>query len=107
MPFSNGNAQWVFAATALLSGIISGQMLAIGIANWAARGLPEVSWTLRFQLENKLFTKTMATLFNRANGGHHRLAVSCAGSCVHLYGRLRFFYGPRSCDHHGIQRANQ
>jgi uncharacterized membrane protein len=59
MPFSNGNAQWVFAATALLSGIISGQMLAIGIANWAARGLPEVSWTLRFQLENKLFTKTM------------------------------------------------
>jgi uncharacterized membrane protein len=59
MPFSNEITQWVLAATALLSGIISGQMLAIGIANWAARGLPEVSWTLRFQLENKLFTKTM------------------------------------------------
>ena len=51
--------QWILVATALLSGLISGQMLAIGIANWAARSLPEMSWTLRFQLENKLFTKTM------------------------------------------------
>jgi hypothetical protein len=51
--------QWVLVATALLSGLISGQMLAIGIANWAARGSPEISWTLRFQLENKSFTKTM------------------------------------------------
>jgi uncharacterized membrane protein len=59
MPLASGITQWVLAATALLSGIISGQMLAIGIANWAARGLPEMSWTLRFQLENKLFTKTM------------------------------------------------
>ena len=59
MLFTSDIAQWVLAATALLSGIISGQMLAIGIANWAARGLPEMSWTLRFQLENKLFTKTM------------------------------------------------
>ena len=40
-------------------GIIAGQMLAIGIANYAARGLPETSWTLRFQSENDLFAKTM------------------------------------------------
>jgi hypothetical protein len=45
MPSFNEISQWVMAGTALLSGIISGQMLAIGIANWAARGLPEVSWT--------------------------------------------------------------
>jgi uncharacterized membrane protein len=40
-------------------GLIAGQMLAIGIANYAARGLSETSWTLRFQLENDLFAKTM------------------------------------------------
>jgi hypothetical protein len=40
-------------------GLIAGQMLAIGIANYAARGLPETSWTLRFQSENDLFAKTM------------------------------------------------
>ena len=40
-------------------GLIAGQMLAIGIANYAARGLPETSWTLRFQSENNLFAKTM------------------------------------------------
>jgi uncharacterized membrane protein len=53
----------VFHAVAALSvfavGLIAGQMLAIGIANYAARGLPETSWTLRFQSENDLFTKTM------------------------------------------------
>jgi len=59
MLLKNDITQWVLVATALLSGLISGQMLAIGIANWAARGLPEMSWTLRFQLENQLFTKTM------------------------------------------------
>ena len=40
-------------------GLIAGQMLAIGIANYAARVLPETSWTLRFQSENNLFAKTM------------------------------------------------
>jgi len=40
-------------------GLIAGQMLAIGIANYAARGLPETSWTLRFQSENDLLAKTM------------------------------------------------
>lgn len=40
-------------------GLIAGQMLAIGIADYAVRGLPEESWTLRFQQENDLYTKTM------------------------------------------------
>ena len=40
-------------------GLIAGQMLAIAIANYAARDLPETSWTLRFQVENALFTRTM------------------------------------------------
>jgi uncharacterized membrane protein len=43
----------------ILAGLIAGQMLAVGLANHAARSLPETSWTLRFQAENKLFTKTM------------------------------------------------
>jgi hypothetical protein len=33
-------------------------MLAIVLANHAARELPETTWTLRFQVEDKLFTKT-------------------------------------------------
>lgn len=41
------------------SGLISGQMVAIALANYADRGQPEASWTQRFQLENALFTKTM------------------------------------------------
>ena len=53
----------VFHAVAIFSvfavGLIAGQMLAISIANYAARGLPETSWTLRFQSENDLFAKTM------------------------------------------------
>ena len=59
MFLENDILQWVLVAAALLSGLISGQMLAIAIANWAARDLPEMRWTLRFQVENKLFTKTM------------------------------------------------
>ena len=41
------------------SGLIAGQMLAIGLANQANRGQPEAEWTRRFQFENALFTKTM------------------------------------------------
>lgn len=50
---------FVLLLSMLAAGIIAGMMLSIAIANYAARGLPEESWTLRFQLENKLFTKTM------------------------------------------------
>jgi uncharacterized membrane protein len=49
----------ITAISALLSGLIAGQMLAIALANHAARELPETTWTLRFQVEDKLFTKTM------------------------------------------------
>jgi hypothetical protein len=49
----------VAVISVILTGLIAGQMLAIGLANRAARNLPEISWTLRFQAENKLFTKTM------------------------------------------------
>jgi uncharacterized membrane protein len=52
-----GHAVAIFSVFAV--GLLAGQMLAIGIANYAARGLPEMSWTLRFQSENALFTKTM------------------------------------------------
>lgn len=46
----------------VLSGLISGQMLAIGLANQAALALTETTWTLRFQAENNLFSKTMPPL---------------------------------------------
>jgi hypothetical protein len=46
----------------LASGLLAGMMLGIFIAGYAARGLPEESWTRRFQLENRLFTKTMPPL---------------------------------------------
>jgi len=49
----------VAATSVILAGLIAGQMLAIALANHAALSLPENSWTLRFQVENKLFTKTM------------------------------------------------
>jgi len=49
----------VTVASVILAGLIAGQMLAIALANQAALSLPETSWTLRFQAENKLFTKTM------------------------------------------------
>jgi uncharacterized membrane protein len=49
----------VTAISVIFSGLIAGQMLAIALANYAARNLPETAWTLRFQVENKLFTKTM------------------------------------------------
>jgi hypothetical protein len=58
--FQNNTLQWVLVAAALLSGLISGQVLAI--ANWAARDLHEMSWKVRFQVENKLFAKTMPPL---------------------------------------------
>jgi Domain of unknown function (DUF1772) len=49
----------VAVISVILTGLMAGQMLAIALANHAARSLPETSWTLRFQAENKLFTKTM------------------------------------------------
>ena len=49
----------VTAVSVILGGLMAGQMLAIALANHAARKLPETSWTLRFQVEDKLFTKTM------------------------------------------------
>ena len=49
----------VTTISVILGGLMAGQMLAIALANHAARKLPETSWTLRFQVEDKLFTKTM------------------------------------------------
>jgi hypothetical protein len=49
----------VVVTSVILAGLIAGQMLAIALASRAALTLPETSWTLRFQAENKLFTKTM------------------------------------------------
>jgi uncharacterized membrane protein len=41
------------------SGLIAGQMLAIALSNHADKGQPASEWVRRFQLENRLFTRTM------------------------------------------------
>jgi hypothetical protein len=47
----------------VLVGLVAGLLLGTGMAAWTARGLPESSWTMRFQLEDALFAKTMPPLF--------------------------------------------
>jgi len=56
---SDIGASAIAAISVISSGLIAGQMLAIAIANHAARKMPEMSWTSRFQIENELFSKTM------------------------------------------------
>jgi hypothetical protein len=106
MILKNDILQLVLFATALLSGLISGQMLAIALANWAARDLPELSWTLRFQVENKLFTKTMPPSLMAPTAGTIGTLFFFAESCVLVYGRIRLLYGRRSCNNFGMQCAH-
>ncbi len=51
----------VFSVVAI--GMMSGLMLATGLAGYADRALPETSWTLRFQREDALFAKVMPPFF--------------------------------------------
>ncbi len=51
----------VFSVVAI--GMMSGLMLATGLAGYAVRALPETSWTLRFQREDALFAKVMPPFF--------------------------------------------
>jgi uncharacterized membrane protein len=51
----------VFSVVAI--GMMSGLMLASGLAGYADRALPETSWTLRFQREDALFAKVMPPFF--------------------------------------------
>ncbi len=70
-------------------GILSGILVGTGLAAFTARGLPEQSWVLRFQLEDHLFAKAMppvmlstllaligAALLAR---GHSRLLLGASG----------------------------
>lgn len=43
-------------------GLLSGIMVGTGLAGVTARALPEASWVLRFQLEDRLFAKAMPPL---------------------------------------------
>ena len=53
-------------ATALIAtlgvGVLAGILIGTGLAEYTAKGLPEISWTLRFQLEDRLFAKAMPPL---------------------------------------------
>jgi hypothetical protein len=67
----------------VLSGLISGQMLAIALANQAAQTLPEKIWTLRFQVENALFSKTMPAFLLLPLLGLVALAFVCESQQTH------------------------
>ena len=43
-------------------GLLSGIMVGTGLALFTARALPEASWVMRFQLEDRLFAKAMPPL---------------------------------------------
>ena len=43
-------------------GVLAGILIGTGLAGYTARGLPEISWTLQFQLEDRLFAKAMPPL---------------------------------------------
>jgi len=47
----------------VLIGLLAGLLVGTGLANLTAKGLPEASWTLRFQMEDALFAKAMPPLF--------------------------------------------
>lgn len=47
----------------ILIGLIVELLLGAGMAMYMARSLPETSWTLRFQLEDALFSKAMPPFF--------------------------------------------
>jgi hypothetical protein len=57
------NVKIVAGFAVVLVGLVAGLLLGTGMAAWTARGLPESSWTMRFQLEDALFAKTMPPLF--------------------------------------------
>jgi uncharacterized membrane protein len=46
----------------LCVGVLAGILVGTGLTEYTAKGLPEISWTLRFQLEDHLFAKAMPPL---------------------------------------------
>ena len=83
-----------FVAIVSLSalGLLAGMMLGIVIAGYAARGLPEESWTRRFQLEEPLVHEDDAPIPNAAAAlevaieSHARAIGGSAGAPVLLGG---------------------
>ncbi len=43
-------------------GLLAGILIGTGLSGYTAIGLPEISWTLQFQLEDRLFAKAMPPL---------------------------------------------
>jgi len=55
-------AKSVALVATLGSGLLAGILVGTGMAEFTARGLPESSWVMRFQLEDRLFAKAMPPL---------------------------------------------
>jgi uncharacterized membrane protein len=49
-------------AATLGAGILAGILVGTGLAAYTAKGLPETSWVMQFQLEDRLFAKAMPPL---------------------------------------------
>jgi uncharacterized membrane protein len=52
----------VAIAATLGTGVVAGILAGTGLAAFTAKGLPEASWVMRFQLEDRLFSKAMPPL---------------------------------------------
>jgi len=67
-------------------GILAGILVGTGLTGYTAKGLPEISWTLHFQLEDRLFAKTMPPLMLGT-------ALALGAACVFSHGTSRLMLG--------------
>ena len=67
-------------------GVFAGILIGTGLTGYTARGLPEISWTLQFQLEDQLFAKAMPPLMLGT-------LVALAAACVLGRGASRLMFG--------------
>ncbi len=59
-----GMARVVVSMIAVVAvGLVAGLLLGTGMSGYTARSLPEASWVLRFQAEDRLFAKVMPPIF--------------------------------------------
>jgi uncharacterized membrane protein len=70
----------------LATGLLTGIMAGTGLAQYTASALPEAAWTLRFQLEDRLFSKAMPPLMLGT-------LLALFAACLLAGGRARWLLG--------------
>jgi uncharacterized membrane protein len=84
VPLDTRNAVAVVAT--LGAGILAGILVGTGLAAFTAKGLPEASWVMRFQLEDRLFAKAMPPLMLIT-------LLSLIAACLLAQGSSRSLFG--------------